>query len=69
VNSGVGKRWAWSISIHYFYEARCIGRGVCVKFFEGASAGRENALEVLSHHLYPLDAENNIASPLAMGKI
>ena len=41
------------------------GQGV----FWGVLVGSENALEVFLQPLHPLDAEYNISSPLAMGKI
>ena len=46
-----------------------MGRDYGKRVFGGASVGKGNALEVLLQRLHPLEAENNIASPLAMGKI
>ncbi len=46
-----------------------VWQGVWAKLFKGAFSKEENALEVLLQQLHPLDAENNIASSLTMGKI
>ena len=58
-----------SRSLSIVQEVRLVFREYGQRVFGGASVGWENALEVLLQHLHPLDAENNIASPLAMGKI
>ncbi|MFO7727547.1 MAG: hypothetical protein R6X11_04400 [Desulfonatronovibrio sp.] len=61
-----GDSYGRSLSI--VHEIRCAGREYVQGFFEDASTGMKNTLEVLSQYLHPLDAQSNTTPPLVMDK-